>query len=374
MVKWCGEGVGGERGAQGRVTPVSSAHAARRSDCSCLSLALAREEDQTSTMRALLLLASLCSAHAFAQDAVTPPSPETTAAEDAGTAPPVAVEVPPPAPRAVEAPAPAEPSWAQRLFSPTGPLGVALHGEVGFLGVLSHTIQFGRGGTKIDYLSDGAQNTLFPFLRLSADVKLFRRNTIVLLYQPLDLATSQLASRDLVVDGETFAAGTPVDFFYGFSFWRLSYLYNFFWKQPGMELAVGLSLQIRNARITFASRDGTQFRSNEDIGPVPILKLRARYTFQNKVWLGAEVDGFYAGTPGFNGSDNQFIGSILDASLRAGVEVTPAIDAFLNVRTVMGGAVGTERRPRPPADGYVENWLYTFTASVGFSLKVPERD
>lgn len=264
-----------------------------------------------------------------------------------------------------------EPTWAERFFTGTSPVGLALHAEVGFLGVLSHKIQFGQGGTEIDYLRDGGQNTLLPFTRFSADVNLFKRNTVVLLYQPLEVSTRQLAPRDLTVDGETFPAGTPVDFFYGFSFWRLSYLYNFLWAQPGKELSLGVSLQIRNARISFASPDGSRFRSNENIGPVPVLKLRLRYTFSNKLWLGAEVDGFYAGTPGFNGSADQFIGSILDASLRAGTELTEFIDVFGNVRTIMGGAIGTESRPVPPSDGYTSNWLYTVTFSLGFTLKTP---
>jgi hypothetical protein len=267
----------------------------------------------------------------------------------------------------------AAPSWAAALFDPTAPVGLALHAEVGFVGVLSHRIQLGVGGSQVNYLTDAAQNTLFPFLRFSADVRFLKRHTAVLLYQPLELATSQTVRRDLVIDSETFRAGTPVDFFYGFSFWRLSYLYDFLWAQPGKELAVGVSLQIRNARITFGSRDGTQFRSNEDIGPVPVLKVRGRYTFENRLWLGLEVDGFYAGSPGFNGSDNQFVGAILDGSLRVGVELTRSIDAFLNVRTILGGAVGTERRPTPPSDGYTNNWLYTVSLSLGFSLKTPAR-
>jgi hypothetical protein len=264
-----------------------------------------------------------------------------------------------------------EASAAEALLSPTAPIGVTLHAEAGFIGVLSHRIQFSQSGTEIDYLRDGAQNTLFPFLRFSTDVRFLKRHTAILLYQPLELATSQLLSRDLVVDGETFRAGTPVDFFYGFSFWRLSYLYDFLWAQPGKELAVGLSLQLRNARITFGSRDGTQFRSNENIGPVPALKVRGRYTFENKLWLGLEADGIYAGVPGLNGSDSQFVGAILDASLRIGVELTRLVDAFLNLRTILGGAVGTERRPTPPSDGYTSNWIYTMTLSLGFSLKTP---
>lgn len=330
---------------------------------------------------AVILAAGSWTSSAHAQ----PSSPEVSPAPAASDAPAIAAApadaaapapvAAPPTPPADAAARPkvdaARPTAADWLFTPTAPLGLALHAEVGFVGVLSHRIQFGRDGTELDYLSDGGQNTLFPFFRFSADVRFLKRNTIVLLYQPLDIVTRQRLQRDLVVDGETFRAGTPVDFQYGFSFWRISYLYDFFWADPRKELAIGLSLQIRNARITFASADGTQFRSNEDIGPVPILKLRSRYTFENNLWLGAEVDGFYAGTPGFNGSDNQFIGAILDASLRAGMELTPAVDAFLNARVILGGAVGTEKRPTPPADGYVSNWLYTASLSVGFSLKTP---
>jgi len=268
---------------------------------------------------------------------------------------------------------PASPPWLSQLFTNTAPVGLALHAEVGLVGVASNRIQLGRDGTDLDYQRDAAQNTLFPFLRFSADVSFFKRHTVVLLFQPLELSTSQVLARDLIIDQETFRAGTPVDFLYGFSFWRLSYLYNFLWARPGMELSVGLSLQLRNARITFASRDGTQFRSNENIGPVPIVKVRSRYTFANRLWLGAEFDGFYAATPGFNGSNTDFIGAIFDGSLRVGVELTPAIDGFLNVRTILGGAVGTERNPTLPADGYVRNWLYTFSASVGFTLKAPGR-
>lgn len=307
-----------------------------------------------------LLILGLLASPAFAQDGGAQPAslPEVA---DAG----VLLSAPPPGePR---------PSWADQLFSNTAPVGLALHAEAGFLGVLSHRIKFGNDGSDIDYVTEGGQNTLFPFFRFSADVSFLKRHTVVLLYQPLELQARQALQRDLVIDKEVFRAGTPVDFGYGFSFWRLSYLYNFLWAHPGKELSVGLSLQIRNARITFASADGTQFRGNEDVGPVPIIKVRSRYTFQNKLWLGAEIDGFYAGSPGLNGSDNQFIGAILDGSLRLGTELTPAVDVFLNLRTVLGGAVGTERRPTPPADGYVQNWLYTFSASVGFTLKAPGR-
>jgi len=236
--------------------------------------------------------------------------------------------------------------------------------------VLSHVIQFGRNGTEVDYLSDGGQGNLFPFSRLSADLTLGKRHTITALYQPLDLRTSQLLPRDLVIDDALFPAGTPTDFRYGFPFWRLTYLYDLL-PSPDDELGVGAGVQIRNATITFASQDGTVFRSNENIGPVPLLKVRFRKAIGKGWWLGAEADGLYASGRIITGSNNDFLGSILDASLRSGVEIMPSVDVFVNLRGLMGGARGQEEDATGPGDGYTRNWLYTFSASLGVSLRVP---
>ena len=59
-------------------------------------------------------------------------------------------------------------------------------------------------------------------------------------------------------------------------------------------MAIGLSLQMRNASIRFASYDGDLFRINQGVGPVPIFKFRTRLPFNNGLWFGSEIDGFYA--------------------------------------------------------------------------------
>ena len=251
------------------------------------------------------------------------------------------------------------------------PVDFTLGAELGFVGVLSNVIQYSHSGTSFNYVSEGGENNLFPWSRLTADVTIAHRHTLVALYQPLDLNTQAVLNRDVVVDGLRFPAGTAAKLGYGFSFYRLSYLYDFD-PSPDDELAVGASLQIRNASISFASGDGSLLRTNDNIGPVPIVKFRARHTFHNKLWIGTEVDGFYASGRFITGSSNDFIGSIVDASVRGGLLLTPVLDTFINFRLLAGGARGTDQFHTGPGDGFSRNWLYTFTVSLGVQLRIAE--
>lgn len=242
------------------------------------------------------------------------------------------------------------------------------HFELGWIGVLGHKVQFGQDGTYFDYAAGGGQDNLYQVSRLSLDLRISRRASLIFLYQPLSLETKAILTSALRVDGLDFPAGTPTRFVYRFPFYRVSYLIDLS-KNPATELALGLSLQIRNATIEFESLDGTLFRSNRNVGPVPILKLRWRHDFRSRLWLGAEADGFYAPVSYINGSDNEVIGAILDASLRGGIRLDKNVEAFFNVRYIGGGAVGTDDTPDwPSTDGYVRNWLHFLTLTAGISL------
>lgn len=240
--------------------------------------------------------------------------------------------------------------------------------EIGFIDVVSHTIQFGENGTEFDYVAEGGQDIFFRFNRLTAEVLLGRRHRIILLFQPLDIQTEALLRRDVVIDDLIFPADTPMKLRYGFDFWRLSYLYDF-WKQKDRELSIGLSLQIRNASISFRSYDGTLFRINQGVGPVPIFKFRTRIPFKNGLWFGSEIDGFYASGKYITGSENDFVGSILDASIRFGFELSKSFDTFLNIRYIGGGARGSEEDDPGPGDGYTNNWLHTVAVTLGIYIK-----
>jgi hypothetical protein len=267
------------------------------------------------------------------------------------------------------APAFAEESWLNR---PDAKVRFQGSLELGFLSVLYHTIQFGKSGTEFDYVKHGGQDVYFPFQRISAEVDFGPRHKLVLLYQPIDVRTEVRFFNDVQVYDVTFngtAAGLPMELRYGFDFYRLSYLFDF-WKDPRNELAAGLSLQVRDAVIVFAQKDGAKIVSNENVGPVPILKFRLKRYLGPVFWLGSEIDGFYASGRYITGTSNDFVGAILDASLRAGFTPKEPLDIFLNVRYLGGGAVGTNKSDAVGGvDGYTRNWLHTMSVSLGVTVR-----
>jgi hypothetical protein len=240
--------------------------------------------------------------------------------------------------------------------------------ELGFLDVISHTIQFGTTGTKFDYVNEGGQGVLFPFSRITAEIILHDRHNFIFLIQPLEIRTSAQLKRNIVIDDLTFTENSYLNLKYGFTFYRISYLFDFN-KEKDKEFALGLSLQLRNASIIFASADGSLLRTNENVGPVPIFKLRYRRPINRGFWIGAEADGFYASGKYITGSENDFEGAILDASIRLGFELTNYLDTFLNIRYLGGGAKGTDEDDPGPGDGFTDNWLKTISISLGFYIR-----
>jgi hypothetical protein len=239
--------------------------------------------------------------------------------------------------------------------------------ELGFADVLKHTVQFSKNGSEFDYVKEGGQDILFQYFRLSVEGTIKRRHTIIFLYAPLDLQTNVRLERDVSIDEETFAAGSALDTRYNFPVFRISYLYDLLDDRDD-ELAFGASLQLRNAIIDFTSADGTKRRTNRNVGPVPVLKLRARKTFDSGLWIGAEIDGFYANIRYINGGDEDILGAVLDANARVGVALTEDLDAFFNVRYFGGGGEGTNTDDTGPGDGFTKNWLHVSTITVGFIL------
>jgi hypothetical protein len=243
--------------------------------------------------------------------------------------------------------------------------------EAGAFGFRNHRIQFGPQGTVFDYVKYGRQNILFPFERYSLELELKPRHTFIALYQPLDLRTVATLTEPLIVDADTFTAGTPVSLRYGFDFYRLSWLYDI-WQNPERELAFGISLQLRNASIVFASLNGEKQRVYQNLGPVPVVKVRLKMPLNRQVWFGSEIDGFYAQGSGITGSTNvesSFKGAILDGSVRLGARFSRFLDGFVNLRYLGGGAEGQQKNPENPgATGYTSNWFSALSFSLGIMV------
>jgi hypothetical protein len=236
--------------------------------------------------------------------------------------------------------------------------------EAGFLAPLSHTIQYGKNGSKFDFIDEGGQDTLFFFARPSAELHLARRHAVIFLYQPLDLRGEVVLRRDVLIDERLFPRDASLNVRYGFDFYRLSYLYDLS-RRPSREIALGGSMQIRNATIVFSTVDGSQRRSYRNIGPVPTLKGRTQFRRPSGFFFGGEVDFMYAPVKYLNGGKSDVVGAIVDASLRAGYRVRPGADLFLNVRYLGGGASGTSPNAETLGDGWVSNWLHFMTVSLG---------
>lgn len=236
--------------------------------------------------------------------------------------------------------------------------------ELGFLAVADHKIQFSQSGTYFDYRRQGGQDVLFPVSRLSLELQ-SDKNVFYLLYQPLRLESQVLLQQDLIVDDLVFPANSSVKLLYNFPFYRFSYTRELLDKNEDFDLAIGGSLQLRNATISFESADGNLFRTNRDVGPVPALKVKSRATLSPRVFAELEADGIYAPISYLNGSDNEVVGAILDASLRLGMKLSEPANIYLNARYLGGGAVGTSEVDGP-GDGYVRNWLNFTTITTGF--------
>ena len=258
------------------------------------------------------------------------------------------------------------------LNDPDNPYALELNYEAGAVKVLKNTIQIGTGGTDFDFVTQGGEEILFPIQRFTGNLTLGDRHNIVLLYQPLEISTKVDTKSDIIIDTNTFPSGDNLLIKYGFPFWRLSYVYDFI-STDNLTLGAGLSLQLRNASIVFESLTSGDLTTSQNLGPVPIIKTWGSYRFDNGLFAGFEVDGFYAKSSFFNGADFEFEGSILDASVRVGLELREETDAYLNVRFLGGSAAGTseyvDRYWTESVSSYTTNYLSSLSLSLGFTLR-----
>lgn len=237
--------------------------------------------------------------------------------------------------------------------------------EIGFASVLAHQVQFGQNGTYFDYVKDGGQDVLFPITRFSIEMDVNKRNTFILLYQPLRIESQAFLRTDAVFNDITFPASTGINCLYNFPFYRFSYLRELMPNNPKYKFSIGGTLQIRNATISFESTDGSRFTTNGGTGLVPAIKIRSKAQLNDYFYAEIEADGIYAPVSYLNGSDNEIVGAILDASTRIGAQVNESVRLFFNLRYLGGGATGTDTGDVWPGDGYVKNWLNFLTVSTG---------
>jgi hypothetical protein len=247
-------------------------------------------------------------------------------------------------------------------------LSADITGEFGFTGIISHLIQSGTSSDKGDvfnYVTQGSQDNLVPFSRFEVDASLFEKHHLIFLYQPLTIETQAEITDTFEFNQVTYNAGSGfLDLTYAFDFWRVSYLYDFI-EPGGFFLSAGLSLQVRNASIIFKASDTDDGTVSNNIGPVPIVKLKFGYEWDNGVYVLFDGDGFYASNKFFNGADYPFTGYIYDLSLRGGYHFNEITTLYLNGRFLGGGGEGTDDEGQ-----YTFNDLHTFSLSLGLTIHI----
>jgi hypothetical protein len=273
--------------------------------------------------------------------------------------------------------------FSQELLDPSAspePLvRIQAHAETGFVHVINHIYRIGSiadGNSDFDYVRQGGQDVLFPYARFSVDAILAKQHRLSFLYQPLTIKTQSVAGRNgtgsVQIDNVAFADGTPINLTYGFDFFRLSYLYDFL-PQEESQIGVGISFQLRNANIDTSSADGELRVVQDNIGLVPIIKLKAAHRFSPAFGLDFEGDGFYASSAFFNGSGRPFEGWIWDASLKVITRLVDQADAYVGIRTIGGGASGSNAydfvSATTSSGGETYNSLATFALTLGVTFR-----
>ena len=179
------------------------------------------------------------------------------------------------------------------LFSLTSLLQAQLHLDVETGGVFSgyNDVRIpGDGGTLFSLSEElGIDPSLFFRVRAFYDFN--PRHHLGVLIAPLSLAATGQLDRDLIFQGKTFTANSPLNATYRFNSYRLVYRYDFLLKEK-LEMGVGITAKIRDAEISVRG-DGMEAKKT-NVGFVPILHFRMLWNFYDKFALLVDGDALAA--------------------------------------------------------------------------------
>ena len=140
-------------------------------------------------------------------------------------------------------------------------------------------------------LTDQLKGEVKPFLRLRASYIINSRHTLSILYAPLETKSRGTVPYDILYEGTTFNANTKLTGTYKFNSYRLTYRYNFL-QTPKLELGLGLTAKIREARILISSVQSISEKTN--VGFVPIINFRFLWKVDDNFGVLLEGDALAA--------------------------------------------------------------------------------
>ncbi|MCE6993092.1 hypothetical protein [Dyadobacter sp. CY323] len=201
------------------------------------------------------------------------------------------------------------------------------------------------GGTTVNLAHELAINPK-AFYRIRAAYVLGERHTISALFAPLTVKYNGSLGRDVNFNDQLFPAQQPLDVFYKFNSYRLTYRYDFVYKAR-WRVGAGLTAKIRDADVRFKNESlDTHF---DNIGFVPLINFYASYkpSYHWTLILEGDALGAKAGR-----AEDIFAG--------VAYQVSPKIGIKLGYRVVEGGA--------DVEDVYNFNWINYASAGLLISL------
>lgn len=149
-----------------------------------------------------------------------------------------------------------------------------------------------------------------------------------LLYAPFTVNVNGTPRQDIQYDGETFTAGSEVDFTYTFNSYRATWFYAF-WGHGDNQFNLGFTGKIRDAVTRF--KQGSVEEDYTNVGFVPLLFIEYQKSLGKNWWLNFTMDGL-AGGPG----------RAFDVALKVRTALSDSAQLGLGYRTLEGGADNDE--------------------------------
>ncbi|KAA6438802.1 outer membrane beta-barrel protein [Dyadobacter flavalbus] len=196
------------------------------------------------------------------------------------------------------------------------------------------------GGTLVNLQED---LTIDPkvFYRIRAGYTIKNRHNVSLLYAPLTVKYKGSFGENVNFNGLNFPAAQPLEVFYKFNSYRLTYRYDFIAKAR-WRVGAGLTGKIRDADVRFKNESSdTHF---DNVGFVPLVNFYASYKPNYRWSLILEGDALAAKQ-----------GRAEDIFAGVAYQINPKFGIKLGYRVVEGGADSEEV--------YNFNWINY--ASVG---------
>lgn len=118
-----------------------------------------------------------------------------------------------------------------------------------------------------------------------------RKHSLSLLIAPLTLYASGRTDHEVIFEDESFAPNTVLNGVFRFNSYRLSYKYQWFWRD-NVHLGLGITAKIRDAAISIADAD--KFAEKTNVGFVPLIRFSFTWQFMEPLALVLDGDALAA--------------------------------------------------------------------------------